>query len=129
MSFGSSSLGSASFGGIANAANEQIFFPDLGDNYAPDVLHQRTVLFNGPETYYQVIIRQGSENPSGPNGAEYEIYTSHGEGETPQRQVILGGAGISTIGAAPIIIVTALVDSAIWVSGLNFSIVGRPYTP
>lgn len=129
MSFGSSSFGSAPLGGIANTANEQVIFPIISENYAPDVLHQRIVQFSGAEPYYQVIIRQGSENPSGPNGAEYEIYTSHGAGETPQRQVILGGAGISTIGAAPIIIVTALIDSAIWVSGLNFSIVGRPYTP
>ena len=127
MSFGSSAFGSTAFGGSANANNEQVFYP-FGNNYAPDILHERTALFNGPEEFYEILIRQGSENPSGPNGAEYEIFTSDGEGITPQSQGKHGGVGQAIIGAHPIIIVTAFVDSAIWVSGLNFSIVGRPYT-
>lgn len=127
MSYGSSSYGSSVYGGIANSLNEQVFFPVIG-NYAPDVLHERTGLFNGSEDFYEILIRQGSENPSGPNGAEYKVYTADHEGATPQLQVTVGGSGQTIIGAAPIIIVTALVDSSIWVSGLNFSIVGRPYT-
>lgn len=127
MSYGSSSYGSSVYGGIANSLNEQVFFPVIG-NYAPDVLHERTGLFNGSEVFYEILIRQGSENPSGPNGAEYKVYTADHEGATPQLQVTVGGSGQTIIGAAPIIIVTALVDSSIWVSGLNFSIVGRPYT-
>lgn len=128
MSYGSSSYGGAAYGGIANAVNEQVFFPVSAVDLAPDVVHERTALFNGPETYYEILVRQGSENASGPNGAEYSIYTSSGEGATPQLQVVIGGISQTIIAAAPIIIVTALVDSAIWPTGLNFSIVGRPYT-
>lgn len=127
MSYGSSSYGSAVYGGSANSVNEQVFFP-LTSNYAPDVLHERTVLFNGPEDFYQILIRQDSENPSGPNGAQYKIYTSTGAGASPQLQVTVEGVGQAIIGAAPIIIVTALVDSSVWISGLGFSIFGRPYT-
>jgi hypothetical protein len=126
MPYGSSAYGASPCGGSANAVNEQIFFP-LGDNYAPDVLHERTALFHGPEEWYEILIRQGSENPSGPNGAEYKIYSARFPEDTPQLQVTIGGAGQTIIGAANIITVTALVDGAIWVSGLNFSIVGRPY--
>lgn len=128
MPYGSSSYGGAAYGGNANSLNEQIFFPVSADNYAPDITHERTALFNGPETFYEVLVRQGSENPSGPNGAEYKIYSATSEGETPQLQVTVGGSGQSIIGAAPVIVVTALVDSSIWALGLNFSIVGRPYT-
>lgn len=127
MSYGSSSYGSAVYGGSANSVNEQVFFPLLGVDLAPDVVHERSALFNGPETFYEILVRQGTENASGPNGAEYRIYTSFGEGDTPQLQVVVGGIGQSIIAAAPIIIVTALVDGAIWSTGLNFSIVGRPY--
>ena len=127
MSFGFSAYGSTAFGGSANAVNEQVFFV-LGPNYEPDVLHERTASFNGPENFYEILIRQGSENPSGPNGAEYKIYSANGQGETPQLRDTVGGSGQSIIGAAPVIVVTAFVDSTIWVSGLNFSIVGRPYT-
>lgn len=128
MSYGSGAYGSTAYGGSANAVNEQVFFPILAEDLAPDVLHERVAFFNGPEEFYEILIRQGSENPSGPNGAEYKIYTSHGEGETPQLQTTVGGIGQSIIGAAPIIVVTALVDGSIWPTGLNFSIVGRPYT-
>lgn len=128
MSYGSSTYGGATYGGIANAVNEQVFFPLLGVNLAPDVLHERSAFFTGPESLYEIIIRQDSENPSGPNGAEYKIYTSHSEGQTPQLQATVQGVGSTTIGAASIIVVTAFVDSAIWVSGLGFSIFGRPYT-
>lgn len=128
MIYGSSAYSSVTYGGSANAVNEQVFFPLIGGNYAPDVVHERSVLFNGPELFYEIIIRQDSENPSGPNGAEYRIYSAdHVEG-TPQLQVILGGIGQAIIGAAPLIVVTALVDSSVWVSGLGFSIFGRPYT-
>lgn len=128
MSYGASAYGSASYGGNANSVNEQVFFPILPDNYAPDVLYERSALFNGPESFYEILIRQGSENPSGPNGAEYEVFTADHEGATPQSQVKIGGSGQTIIASAPIIIVTAFIDSAILVTGLNFSIVGRPYT-
>lgn len=127
MTYGTTSYGGASYGGNANSLGEQVIFPLLGSNYAPDVLHERTVQFNGSTPFYEVIIRQGSENPSGPNGAEYKVYSATSEGETPQLQVTLGGVGSTIIGAAPIIVVTALVDSSIWVAGLNFSVFGRPY--
>lgn len=127
MSYGSFSYGSAVYGGSANSVNEQVFFPYVG-NYSPDVLHERTVSFSGSEAFYEILFRQDSESPSGPNGAEYRVYTSLGEGDTPQQQVVMGGVGQTIIAAAPFITVTALVDSAIWVSGLGFSIVGRPYT-
>jgi hypothetical protein len=127
MAYGTSTYSASAYGGSANAVNEQVIYAH-GPNYAADVLHERSVNFNGPEDFYEILIRQGSENPSGPNGAEYKIYTSDGPGITPQLQTTVGGNGQSIIGAAPIIVVTALVDSAIWVSGLNFSIVGRPYT-
>jgi hypothetical protein len=128
MAYGSSACGSTAYGGNANSVNEQVFFPLPTDLLAPDVLYERSVFFNGPESFYEILIRQESENPSGPNGAEYKIYTSSGEGITPQLQMVVGGQGQTIIAAAPIVIVTALVDSSIWVSGLGFSIVGRPYT-
>lgn len=128
MAYGTSAYGASGYGGGANAVNEQVFFPLLGVSLAPDVLHERTAFFNGPERWYEILIRQGSENPSGPNGAEYKIYSARFPEDTPQLQVIIGGMGQVIIGAAHVITVTALVDSAIWVSGLNFSIVGRPYT-
>lgn len=126
MSFGTSAYGGASYGGSANANNEQVIFQL--DQYVSDVLHERNVLFTGITEFYEILIRQASENPSGPNGAEYKIYSSTSEGESPQLQVTVGGSGQTIIGAAPFIFVTALVDSAVWISGLNFSIVGRPYT-
>jgi hypothetical protein len=128
MSYGSSAYGASAYGGSANAVNEQVFFLSTGEDLAPDVLHERTALFNGSEEWYEVLIRQGSENPSGPNGAEYKIYSARFEEDTPQLQVTIGGAGQTIIGAAHVVTVTALVDSAIWPTGLNFSIVGRPYT-
>lgn len=128
MSYGSFSYGSAVYGGSANSVNEQVFFPVPLTDLAPDVLHERTVLFAGTETFYEILVRQGSESASGPNGAEYRIYTATSEGETPQLQTILAGISQAIIAAAPIITVTALVDSSIWPTGLNFSIVGRPYT-
>jgi len=128
MSYGAGAYGTTAYGGSANSVNEQVIFPVLDVDLEPDVLHERSVLFTGSTEHYEVLIRQGSENPSGPNGAEYKIYTSHGEGETPQLQVIVGGIGQAIIAAAPIIVVTALVDGSIWPTGLNFSIVGRPYT-
>jgi hypothetical protein len=127
MSYGST-YGASAYSGSANAVNEQVFFPLIGEDLAPDVLHERTALFNGSEEWYEVLIRQGSENPSGPNGAEYKIYSARFEEDTPQLQVTIGGAGQTIIGAAHVITVTALVDGAIWPTGLNFSIVGRPYT-
>lgn len=127
MSYGSLPYGGSAYGGSGNSVHEQVFFPD-GSNYTPDIVHERIALFNGPETFYEVLFRQGSENPSGPNGAEYKVYTADHEGATPQLQVTVSGVGQTIIGAAPIIVVTALVDSSIWALGLNFSIVGRPYT-
>lgn len=128
MSYGSVGYGSAVYGSSANAVNEQIFFPLLGTPLPPDVLHERSVFFTGPSQWYQILTRQGSENPSGPNGAEYKVYVSHSEGETPQLQVTVSGIGQTIVGAGRLIVVTALVDSAIWASGVHFSIVGRPYT-
>lgn len=127
MSYGSLGYGGAAYGGNANAVDEQVFFP-LVSEYAPDVLHERSALFTGSSQWYQVLTRQGSENPSGPNGAEYKVYVSHSEGETPQLQVTVSGIGQTIVGAGHLIVVTALVDGAIWPFGLNFSIVGRPYT-
>lgn len=129
MSYGSSAYGSTAYGSSANGVDEQVFFPLLATDLAPDILHERSVSFNGSASLYQILVRQNSENPSGPNGAEYKIYTSGGPGQSPQLQVTVGGVGQTIIAAAPTIIVTALVDGTIWESGLGFSIVGRPYTP
>lgn len=127
MTYGSSAYSGVPYGGSANSVNEQVFFA-LGPNYEPDILHERIANFAGPESFYEVLVYQGSENFSGPNGAEYKIYTADDEGVTPQLQHTVGGVGQAIIAAKPIIKVTALVDSSIWVSGLNFWIVGRPYT-
>lgn len=129
MGYGSSAYGATAYGGNANAVNEQIFFPLLGEDLPPDVLHERSALFTGSSERYQILTRQGSENPSGLNGAEYKVYVSHSEGETPQLQVTVQGIGQTIVSAGRLIVVTAIVDSAIWPSGLNFSIVGRPYNP
>lgn len=126
MSFGSSSFGSTAFGGNANAVNEQVFF--ILANRAPDTLFEATALFNGSETFYEILTFQGSEPGSGPMGIQYEIFTSHGEGETPISQVKVSGNGQSIIGAAPIIIVTAIIDSNVWGVGTDFRVLGRPYT-
>jgi hypothetical protein len=126
MSFGSSAQGSSAYGGNANAVNEQVFF--ILDNRAPDVLYEAQANFNGPETFYEILTLQGSESGSGPSGIEYKVYTSDGPGITPQLQVTIGGNGQSIIGAAPIIVVTAIIDSAVWAVGTDFSVRGRPYT-
>lgn len=125
MSYGSSTYGGAAYGGSANAVNEQVFFPL--DNRDPDVLYEAIVLFNGPEEFYDILTLQGSEG-TGPSGLEYKVYTSHGPGETPQLQVTIGGNGVTQIGAAPIIVVTAIIDGAVWAFGQDFSVKGRPYT-
>lgn len=127
MSYGSSVYGGSPYGGSANAVNEQVFFAS-GPNYEPDVLHERLANFAGSESFYEVLVYQGSENPSGPNGAEYKIYTIDHEGASPQLQHTASGVGQAIIAAKPTIKVTAFVDSSIWASGLNFWIVGRPYT-
>lgn len=127
MSFGSAALGSSALGGNANSANEQVFFPYPEPDRAPDVLYEASALFNGPETSYEILTIQGSEG-IGPSGIEYKVYTSEGPGHTPQLQVTLGGNGQSIIAAAPIVVVTAILDSAVWPSGLNFGVKGRPYT-
>lgn len=122
MAFGSSPFGSTTFGGSANSVNEQVFFPYK--LYAPDVLHESTVFFGGDSEFYEILTRRFGE----PVAVEYKVYTSHGEGETPQLQVTIGGDGQTIIGAAPIIVVTAIVDGAVFGSGNLFDVVGRPYT-
>lgn len=127
MSYGASSYSSTTYGGNANSVNEQVFFPFLPDSLPPDILHERSAIFTGPESFYEIITRN-QENPSGPNGIEYKVYTADHEGATPQLQVTIGGSGQTIIGAAPIIIVTAISDSAIWALGAQFTVFGRPYT-
>lgn len=128
MSFGSSAFGSTAYGGSANASNEQIFFSYPEPNRAPDVLYEARASFNGPEEFYEILTIQGSESGSGPSGILYEVFTSHGEGQTPQSQGTIEGNNQFIIGAAPIIVVTAIVDSAVWAVGTNFGVKGRPYT-
>jgi len=128
MFYGTTGYGGAAYGGTANSANEQVFFPVPTVDLAPDVLYARSAQFNGQESFYEILIRQGSENPSGPNGAEYKIYTSRFEEDEPQLRMTVAGVSQSIIPAAPIVTVTAIVDGSIWPTGLNFSIVGRPYT-
>lgn len=127
MSFGSSAYGSTAYGGRANASNEQIFFSYPEPERAADVLYEATALFNGTTTFYEILTLQGSEG-TGPSGIEYKVYTLNGQGQTPQLQVTLGGNGQSIIYAAPIIIVTALIDGTVWAFGTNFGVKGRPYT-
>jgi len=127
MSYGSSVYGGAAYGGSVNSANEQIFFAP-GPNQAPDVLHEARANFTGITQFYEILTRQGSEPSSGPMGIEYKVYTSPQEGITPQLQATIGGNGQTIITPDAIIIVTVLIDSAVWVSGLDFSVRGRPYT-
>lgn len=129
MAYGSSTYGATAYGGNANAIDEQVFFPLLGESLLPDVLHERSAFFTGTSERYQILTRQGSENPSGPNGAEYKVYVSRSEGETPQLQVTVQGIGQTIVSAGRLIVVTAIVNGSIWPSGLNFSVVGRPYNP
>lgn len=126
MSYGSGAYGSLAYGGGSNAANEQAFFALL--NRAPDTLFEASALFTGPEAWYEILTRQGSEPGSGPAGVEYRFYTSDGPGLTPQPQGGIGGNGQTIIPAAPIIVVTAIIDSAVWGVGTDFSVRGRPYT-
>lgn len=128
MSFGSSAFGSTSYGGNANANDEQIFFSFPEPNRAPDILYEASARSSSPALYYEILTQQGSESASGPSGIEYKVYASHSEGETPQLQVTLGGNGRSIIGAAQTIVVTAIIDSAVWGIGTNFGVKGRPFT-
>jgi len=129
MPYGSSAYGGTAFGGNANSADEQIFFGPLGrPNYAPDVLHEASGNFSGSTEFYEILTQQGSEPGSGPAGIEYKVYTSPQEGITPQLQVTATGNTQLIIGADAIIIVTALIDGAVWATGLDFSVKGRPYT-
>lgn len=126
MSYGSGAYGSTAYGGIANAVNEQIFFPLL--NRDPDVTYEASALFNGPEEFYEILTLQGSEPGAGPAGVEYRFYTSDGPGLTPQSQGGVAGNGQAIIPAAPIIVVRVIIDSAVWGAGTDFSVRGRPYT-
>lgn len=125
MSYGASAYGAAAYGGGANSANEQVFFPLT--NYAPDVLFEASAIFNGPEEFYEILARQASEPEAGPVGTEYKVYTSHGPGETPQLQVTFGGNSQAIVGAAPIIVVTAIIDGAVFGAGNLIEVRGRPY--
>lgn len=124
MPYGASAYGAAAYGGSANSANEQILFPLL--NRAPNTLFTASLIFSGSEQFYDILTLQGSEPGSGPSGLEYKVYTSHGPGETPQLQVTVSGNGTAVVGAAPIIAVTAIIDSAVWGVGTDFSVRGRP---
>lgn len=126
MAYGAVAYGASAYGGTANAVNEQIFFP-LADR-EPDTLYEATALFNGPEELYEILTNQGSEG-SGPAGVEFRFYTSDGPGLTPQSQGGVAGNGQAVIRAAPIIVVTVMIDSAIWAFGNDFSVRGRPYHP
>ena len=128
MSFGSTAFGSTAFGGSANASNEQIFFSYPQPPRSPDILFEVTAFFTGPQEFYEILTIQSSEPGSGPTGIDYEAFISHGEGETPQSQGKFSGNGQSIIAAAPIIVVTAIIDSAIWPTGTSFGVKGRPYT-
>lgn len=126
MSFGSSTYGGSAYGGSANAVNEQIFFPFIGGNYAPDVLHEAEVRFSGSEARYSVFTEQGSESGSGPAGVTYDVYVSRSEGETPQHQVTVQGNGQTVVVAGIRIVVTMMIDSAVWPFGQNVKVTGRP---
>lgn len=128
MSFAASSFGAVAFSGSANAADEQIFFPSGGIEREPDVLYEARALFNGSTEFYEVLVRQESEPGSGPMGVEFRVYTSPQEGITPQLQAIATGSAQLIIGADRIIIVTGIIDSAVWASGTSFNVRGRPYT-
>lgn len=123
MSFGSSAYGTSAYGGTANAVNEQVFFPWLSGNYAPDVTHEAEVLFTGTQELYEIFMRQSNDEPG---GVTYTILTSHGEGETPQQVGIAQGNGSQTVGAAQRIVVRMFIDGAIWATGENVQVVGRP---
>lgn len=121
MSLGSSTYGSSVLGGSANANNEQVFFAH--HQWPKDTLLVARAEFAGPEEWYEILTFLYSE----PEGVEFKVYSSHGEGETPQLQVTYGGNSQIIIGAAPIIVVTVMIDGALWSGGYDFRVVGRPY--
>lgn len=124
MSYGSSTYSGSAYGGNANSVNEQVFFQL--DIRVPDVLFEAEAAFMGEDSLYSVYTLQESESGSGPAGVEYKIYTAHEQGETPQLQVTVQGNGQSVIAAAPRIVVTAIIDSAVWAVGQAFRVTGRP---
>lgn len=124
MSYGSSVYGGSTYSGNANSANEQVFFPLI--NRDPDILYEARAIFSGNDQLYSIFTVQGSEPGSGPSGIEYKVYTVHGEGETPQLASTVQGNGQTVVGAAPTIIVTAIIDSAVWGVGTDFRVFGRP---
>lgn len=121
MAYGSSAYGAAAYGGGANANNEQVFFSYTVRD--PNIVYEARVDFSGPEEFYEMLTRQGIEETP----VLYKIYTSHGEGETPQLQTTVGGGGPtqSIIPATAIIVVTAEIQA---LEPNNFAVVGRPYT-
>jgi hypothetical protein len=124
MSYGTTAYGAAAYGGIANSANEQIFFPLA--LYSPDVLREAEAIFTGSEEFYSIFTVQNGEPISGPIGTEYKIYKSNGEGETPQLQATIQGNTHVVIGAAARIVVTMIVDGSQFGSGIFLSVTGRP---
>lgn len=122
MILGSSSNGSLSIGGSLNTG--QVFFPEI--LRAPDIEYEAIANVSTGETFYTIFTQQASEPGSGSAGVEHRIYTSHGEGETPQLQLTLGGNNQGAVGAAPIIVVRSLIDGVIWPGGQIFSVTGRP---
>jgi hypothetical protein len=120
MSYGSAAYGAAAYGGSAGSDLQVFFALRFRD---PGILYESRAEFTGSSEFYEILTRQADEEPN----IEFKIYTSHGEGETPQLQTTVGAGGPtqSIIAAAPIIIVTAEM-AGITVNG--FEVVGHPYT-
>lgn len=117
MAYGASAYGAGAFGGAPNG-NQQVFFADA---LRTEGHYESRADVSVVSDFYEILTAQGGEEPP----IEYRIYSSHGEGETPQLQVIVSGVGQTIIGAAPIILVTADITD---IAGNSFSVRGRPYT-
>lgn len=120
MSYGAAAYGATAYG-ATSGSEYQTFFPFL--LMEPDVLHEATAIAPQMEEFYEVITRQSNEDA----GVLYSVYTSQGQGDTPQLQATVGGNGQTIVGNAPFITVTVMIDGAVFSGGMPLSVIGRPY--
>lgn len=103
MSYGSSSLGSASIGGVA--ASQGVLF--ARNEFLTAGIYRRTLEYNGTANFFQVESRVENE-PVDTVLRVIRVYSHNDLGETPQLQVIAGADSFyaqSIIGAARFIVV------------------------
>ena len=117
MTYGASSFGSVSFGGLS-ASREQVFFPLR--EYDP-AAYDAEIEFTGDDPQYSILAAVNSDAVA----VSFEAFTRNDLGEVPQSQGFFGGFGLFfqyVVGSARFISVRATVPTLTQL----FRVVGRP---